>query len=346
MPVLRLLAVGLGKILSKVFGLATMTFFGRMPSRDDDRIAAIGVGSLLWLSLAVAALWPALAELLIPFVDDAGAARATSALLAVGLPPVIGLLVAAMHNNRGAGARSHLTHTVGGYVYAAVISVAVTALIVVVPLLKASYIVKRFTVVRVMIMIPAGCYARTIEHFEGILREAGFDASIEEPNRLMRLLFRWLGWVLGRIFHREVADELKVLRGWCEGDWFEVTVHAADVSIIGSRRATHLVHAALVDGMDERVVHLTWDDASQALEQRVRDARDRIEAGEAVDDDELRGFVDELARLELDREAWDAVRRLVYRLEVDAARAGLLPPPEDQREGGTHHAAASASGES
>ncbi len=39
MPPIRFTAFGTAKTLSKIFGLATMACFGRMPSRDDDQLA-------------------------------------------------------------------------------------------------------------------------------------------------------------------------------------------------------------------------------------------------------------------------------------------------------------------
>jgi hypothetical protein len=322
MPVIRFLAVGLGKVLSKVFGLATMSFFGRMPSRDDDRIAMIGIASLTWLTLVVAAFVPALAEAMVPFLDDEDLARRLTVATVIVLPPVIGAVAATMHNNRGSTIAGKLGYLASGYLYAAVIGVTVTALIVTVPLIKASYLVKRFTVVRTMVMIPEGAYDEALDHLREVLRSAGLECSVQAPSSFILTPFRWLGWVLGRVFDRDVADKMCVLRGRHDGDWFEIAVHAADISIIGNRRVAHLVHAALVDGLDERVLYLTWDDESQALERRIRHARERLDAGKPVERAELERMVEQLAALQLDREAWDAVRRLIYRLERDAERLG------------------------
>lgn len=321
MPIVRLLAVGLGKLLSKVFGLATVSFFGRMPSRDDDRIALIGVLSLTWLTLVAGALWPTFAELFIPFVDDEEVARTASLVLAVVTPPAIGIVTATMHNNRGRGPKRALGYVVSGYVYATVIGLTVVGIVVTVPVLKASYLLRRFTVARVMVMIPAGEYERAVAQLRSILSEAGIEHAEEELNRVIRGQFRLLGWILARVFNRDVADDMRVLRGEHDGEWFEVTIHAADISIIGRRRAVHLVRASLVERLGDDVVYLTWDDESQALEDDARDYRGSIRRGSPVDREGIDDLVARLARIQLDKEPWDAMRRLLYRLERDNERA-------------------------
>lgn len=321
MPIVRFLAISLGKLLSKVFGLATMSFFGRMPSRDDDRIALIGVASLTWLATAIAAVVPAAAEMMIPLVDDDEVARWTAVALTVMMPPAIGGLVATLHNHRGEGVGAGVRHVVRGYQYAAVIGLTVTALVVVVPIVKANYLARRFTVVRCMVMIPDGAYDDTVDHLREVLASAGIEAEVEEPNRAISWLFRWLGWVLGQVFARDIPRRLRVLRGQHDDDWFEITVHAADLTIIGHRWVAHLVRARLVEGIDERVLYFTWDDDSQALEERIRSCRATLAEGGQVTRDTLDEMIEDLAHLQLDGEAWDSVRRLVYRLERDAAGA-------------------------
>ena len=317
-PIVRFIIVGLGKVLSKVFGLATMSFFGRMPSRDDDRIALVGILSLTWLTLLVGGLWPGFAELFIPFVEDATAAQVASAALAAVLPLAIGGITATMHNNRGAG--PVLGYIFSGYVYAAVIGLTVTGIVVTVPVLKASYLVRRFAVARVMIMIPAGRYDEAFERVHSILEDVGIHARAEEINPVIRGHFRALGWILGRVFRRDIADDMRVLRGRQDGDWFEVTVHAADISIIGTRRVVHRVRATLVEHLGDEVIYLTWDDTSQQLEDDAASYRARIRDGEPVARADIATLVDRLAGVQLDQEPWDALRRMLYRLECDNER--------------------------
>lgn len=320
MPIVRFLTVGLGKMLSKVFGLATMSFFGRLPSRDDDRIALVGVLSLTWLSLLVASAWPSAAELFIPFVDDEDLARLIAVALVVLVPLGVGFVVATMHNNRGSGLPDMLRYVLSGYLYVAVIGATVAAIVVTVPVLKASYIVRRFSVSRFMVMIPAGHYDTAVDRIRDILIEGDIEVSDEQVHPVISTLFRLLGWILGRVFDRDVADEMRALRGWQDGDWLEITVHAADISIIGSRRVVHLVRATLAEHLGDESVYLSWDDRSQALEDDINACRRRLQDGHPPDQHHLDDLVARLSTLQLDQEAWDAVRRLLYRLERDTAR--------------------------
>ena len=332
MPVLRFIAFGLAKTLSKLFGLATMTLFGRLPSRDDDKIALVGVLSLTWLPVVVAVFVPAAAKVIVPFApDDDMAARGIALTLAIVIPLVAGGVVARMHNNRNRGWKRALAYVVSGFVYVPIIGVVVAAIVVVVPLLKASHLVQRFAVNRIMVMAPAGSYERLVEHLADRLRSAGMEVEIERPHAMIVGLFRALGAILGRVFDRDVASDIKSLRGDADGDWFEVTVHGADITIVGKRPVACRVQAILIEAMDERIVYMTWDDASQALEDRIRVLRERLEGGEDVDPAEIDALVDDLAALSLGREEWDAVRRLIYRLEGDALRARARRPPARER---------------
>ena len=61
----------------------------------------------------------------------------------------------------------------------------------------------------------------------------------------------------------------------------------------------------------------------------MREQRERLEAGDEPDLDEVRQLAEDLAGLELDKEEWNNVRRNLYRLERDAyARAGGRQDPE------------------
>jgi hypothetical protein len=142
-------------------------------------------------------------------------------------------------------------------------------------------------------------------------------------------MFRLLGYVLGHIFQRDIADRMQAIRGRdVDDEWFEVTVHAADLSVIGRQKPACRVLAVLAEELDERALYFTWDDDSQALEDRMREFREQLEDGEEPDLDAVRQLGEDLAELELDKEEWNNVRRNLYRLERDAyaAAAGREDP--------------------
>jgi hypothetical protein len=319
---MRYIAIAIAKTLSKVFGLATMAFFGRMPSREDDKMSMVGIVSLLWIPMVVASFVPAFAETIIPFApDDEEITRWMAIALVVIIPLVVGITVAMMRNNRERGLRHSIVQVLLGFPYTVIIGVTVSLVIIAVPVIKITYLVRRFEVMRILVMIEPQAYQGTVDHVVGRLEAHGVETKVDDPNRLIGFLFRVLGWVLGRIFHRDVAEEMRVIRPAQDDidrdDWFEITLHAADMTIIAPQEVASRLHAILVDAMDERVLYLTWDDESQELEDRIRRARQRLDDGELLEREETEQLVDDLAGLALGKEEWDAVRRLIYRLERD-----------------------------
>jgi hypothetical protein len=325
MPFVRFIVYGIAKTLSKVFGLATMSFFGRLPSRDDDKMALVGLLAISWLPVVVAIPFPAFGEMIIPFApEDEGMIRVIAAVTAVLLPLTVGLVVSQMHNqsHRSRGAR--LSQVAKGFWYTPVIGLTVAAVVVVVPLVKVTHITRRLDVQRLLVMIPEGSYEQVLDHARERLRERGIEVERRPPNTVIQTLFRVLGFVLQHVFDRDVADDMQLLRGHdVDGGWFEITVHAADISIIGKQRQTCRLHAVLAEELDERIVYFTWDDDSQELEDRMRGLRERLEAGEQVEIDGAEQLAEDLAGLELDKEEWNNVRRNLYRLERDICRSWL-----------------------
>ena len=133
--------------------------------------------------------------------------------LAIAIPAAVGFIVSRMHNNAGAEQRSTARHLLHGFWYTPVIGAAVCGVILVVPFVKTSYLVRRFDVQRMMVMIPAGRYDAALEHVVDGLRRRGLEVEVGDPERSIELMFRLLGFVLGHIFCRDVADRMKSVRG-------------------------------------------------------------------------------------------------------------------------------------
>jgi hypothetical protein len=333
MPILRFVVYGIAKTLSKVFGLATMAFFGRMPSRDDDKLAAVGLVAVSWVPVVVAIFWPALAEVIIPFApDDETVLRWIAIGLTMTMPLVAGLLVARVHNRQDGDGPSRVAALLHGYWYTPVIGLTVVAVVIAVPLIKAGHIAKRFEVQRLLVMIPAGSYEQVVDHAAETLRRRGLTADVKDASWPLARMFNLLGFVLGHIFGREVATEMKVIRGRdADDEPYEVTIHAADVTILGKQKQSSRVFAVLAEELDEREVFFTWDDDSQEVERRLSEQRQILEDGGEPDLEVVRQLAEDLAQLELDTEEWNNVRRLLFRLERDTyARHADLPDPEPE----------------
>jgi hypothetical protein len=319
MPVLRFVALAFAKTFSKIFGVATITFFGRIPSRDDDKVAFVGLLSLTWLALLVAVVIPSLAELVMPGLpEDETLIRTISAVLVVVIPPLNGVIITRLHNQDGGG-RAVVRHLVLGFGYTAVIGGVVVAIVVVVPVVKASHILRRYELMSLAVMVPEGAYDEVLESIADLLKRYGVEAEIVDPNPVVGRLFHALAWVEGRIFCREhAAKQMKSVRGESdEGDPYEVILHATDVTIVGRQRESSHIYAILAEHLEHPGLYFTWDDDAQEVEDEIVRLRDRLGSGEAVSEDDVDRLREALRELQLAPEEWNALRRLLYRLEIE-----------------------------
>lgn len=323
MPVFRMVALAFAKTFSKLFGVATITFFGRAPTRDDDKLGIVGLLSLAWVFVVVAVFVPALAEVLFPFLpDDEAFVRGAAIAGAVVLPPIIGVILTRLEN-RDSGPRAVAREAVFGYPYAAVVGLLVIALVVVVPIVKVSYIFRMFDLKHIAVMIPPDKFRAVLDEIREALVAHGIEVEIRDPERPILWVFQGLAFVEGKIFRRSMTRRMKVLTGHIDGGddrWFEVTVHATDISIIGRKAETTCIMAILSEDLDERNMYFTWDDSSQALEDRIAACQTAVERGEEVDEGDITRMCTELRELSLSSEEWNAVRRQLYRLERDFYR--------------------------
>ena len=323
MPLVRFLVVGVAKVLSKVFGLATMTFFGRMPSRDADKMAIVALLSLTWLVALAGLAVPDLAEMLPGMPEDDTARRLIALATVLVIPVVNGAIISRVHNREG-GVRDTLVQVVGGFPYTAIIGGVVAAVVVTVPLVKANYIVRRFETKHLMVMIPEGRYDDAFEHMIELLEDHDAAPQPAQANPLVRGMFRALTFVIERIFRRRIATDMRVIRGEVgDGGWYEITMHATDITILGRDTQTSMLLPVLADELDERILYFTWDDESQQVEGEMSDIRQRLEDGEEVEPDEVAELAERVRGLGLDKEEWDALRRNLYRLERDLYRIRL-----------------------
>jgi hypothetical protein len=269
-----------------------------------------------------AVFFPELGELIIPFLpDDEALIRGVAIALAVGLPPLNGVILSRMHN-RDSSLRAVAKEIPLSYGYAAVISLLVVALVVVVPVVKISYIFRMFDLKHIAIMIREGTYDDVLDQVQGALAKHGVEVAPQRPQKVIWWLFRALTWMEGTIFRRDMAADMMVLRGETPGGgWFEVTLHATDISIIGRKAETTLIMAILAEELDETHLYFSWDDESQELEDRIRDAQATLAEGGSLEPEAIDQMCDDLRELALSQEEWNAIRRQIYGLERDYYRS-------------------------
>lgn len=322
MPIVRIIGLVIAKTLSKIFGLATITFFGRVPSRDDAKAGGVGLISVIWLVVLAAIPFPSVGHTVFPFIDEDPVIRVVAAGFAVVLPPIAGFIVASMHNRRHERGLATLREMVFGYGYCTIIGVLVVLLVVVVPIVKVSYIFRLFDLRHIAVMVADGTYDDVVRQIRGALKRHGMETEVSRPHWTIYRIFTALAWIEGHIFRRHVAREMLMLEGeTSDGDSFEVTVHATDISILGRTKAAAMVMAVLSEELDERYLYLTWDDDAQELEDRIQELSRRLEeTGEPPEDEEISELCDRLRGLSLETEEWNAVRRQLFRLECASLR--------------------------
>jgi hypothetical protein len=327
MPLIRLVGLAIAKTFSKLFGLATITFFGRLPSKDDSKVGAIGLIAVTWYVVLAAIFFPPVGELIFPFLSDEDELiRGLAIALGILMPLLAGFLVTRLENrSEERDARSVAREMVYGYGYCAIIGALVIVLVAVVPIVKGSYILRQFDLKHIAVMIDGEGYQKVLEHIQSALDEHDLGTTVERPHWSIYKIFTSLAWIEGHIFRREVADEMLILRGTTPQDEkFEVTLHATDISVLGSQHATTMVMAVLAEELDERLLYFSWDDQSQALEDRIRDLRTDLEEGRGLPtDDDIIELCDELRELSLETEEWNSIRRRLFALESACLRTRL-----------------------
>jgi hypothetical protein len=326
MALLRIFGYAVAKTFSKLFGLATITFFGRLPSKDDDKVGAIGLISITWFVVLAAIPFPEVGHFAFPFIEDESLLRGLAIFFAVVLPPVNGFLVTRIGNrSEERGLAQVARELLFGYGYTTIIGGLVILLVVVVPVVKASYILRLFDLKHVAVMIN-GDYEEAVDQIREGLRRNGLETEVRSPHWTIYRIFTALAWIEGHIFRREVADEMLILRGRTPQDEkFEVTLHATDISVLGNQHATTMVMAIIAEELDEEHLYFSWDDESQAIEDRIRELRLGLRdgSGPVPDEEEIRELCVGLRDLSLETEEWNSIRRQLYMLENECLRARL-----------------------
>lgn len=323
---MRLILVAILKALSKLFGLATVTFFGRAPSQDDDKVGLVGLLSLSLLALLVAVAAPQLGKTMLPLLpDDDAVVRSTALALVAADGLIVGLLIGRTANRRERGARLALT-AVQGYGYALVIGALTLALAIVVPVVKVSHLLRRLDMQHLAVMITPDAFDDVEGHLVRTLRAHDLDVEVTRENRVMAALFHALVWVQEKIFRRDMAGKVSLIRGELSQGPLVVELHPTDIAVRGRRDDAAHAFGVLADTLDHRDVYFSWDERAQQLEDRIRRGRDAAADGQPPGDADIAALAEKLRTLALESQQWAALRRQVHRLEADALRARLGEP--------------------
>ncbi|PYZ97092.1 hypothetical protein CR205_00340 [Alteribacter lacisalsi] len=316
MPYFRVILTAIAKMLSKVFSMATLTFFGRIPSRDNSKVSLMGLLSLYWLYIFISVLFPDLAEMFIPFIpDDDTIIRITSIVIFILLPLAVGFISTRMENRSENG--SVVKQTLMGYPYALTLGTLASLLIVIIPLMKLPKLLKMHEQTQFAIMIRKGKYDDVLAELKEILDSHGIEADVHSPNRFIWTCFITLAYVLESIYNKKLAKRMKYISVNVDGEDVEITLHATDISMIGPRKQVYFLKHLLSEELEPENIFFTWDESVQEVEEKICSLKKRLYEGKDISHSEITELTDNLRTRPLTNEDWNAVRRQIYKLERD-----------------------------
>ncbi|PSL46868.1 hypothetical protein B0H94_10518 [Salsuginibacillus halophilus] len=324
MPYFRFIIIVSSKTLSKIFQMATATFFGRMPSKDDSKISMAGLLSLYWVFIGGSVIFPEAADIFIPFLpEDETIIFIASLSLFLLLPLVVGYITSRVENQRH---RSTFVQMMKGYPYTFLVGFLVIGLVIIVPIIKFPQIIKLRSLKHMAVMVKKGQYDEALKAVKATLNEYNIDFHVQDPPGYLWWPFVILTWVQASIFNRQMAKRMKILKGELNGETVEIILHATDLSIIGSEKEVMQVMGMLAEGIDEHYLYFSWDDSSQKVEDQIYHWQQQLADGETIPVEDIESVLQELRTLPLSMDEWNAIRRQLYRVERDNYKNKCVEP--------------------
>lgn len=332
-PLLAFVGRFVGKVLTTAFGWASIMLFGRVPQSKQLLLAAISLGSILWLAVLVGIVFPDAGTFLIGFVPAPEFVaedwiRLAMLVLAVVLPLLIGVaglfLLDAADRPGGLGLAAAVLR---GYPYTAVLALILVTMVVVAPVRKLRSIFKRWEDAHVAVVVQPGGYERVASDVERTLDTAGLEIGRARAPVVLELPSKLLAAVGGESVRRLVPDRLFVLKS----RELEVTLHPADIAISGTRVAVARSRAAIAAEMPFTAAYLTTSKEGQQVEDVLRAVTEGRAAGGALAEVDRR-----LARMVIPHEEWEVLYRERLQVERELARRSARPREAGAEEDGSH----------
>jgi hypothetical protein len=328
-PLLAFIGRQIGRIVQMAFGWATILLFGRVPQRKQLLLAAVALGSILWIVTLVGVLLPDVGAWLIAFVPAPDFIaedwiRLTMLILAIALPLAVGaggmMLMDPADRPKGVGGK--VVQVLRGYPYAAVLSLVILFLLVVAPIFKLRTIIKRWEDAHIPIVIKPDGYERVAGELEDAVDGAGLELTRARAPRALEAPSRLLAAVGGASVRRLVPDRIVMLRARD----LEVTIHPSDVAVAGSKEAVARARAAVANRLTKTEAYLTASEESQEIEDALRALRHPADTDDALAT--LEAIDARLARLTVPYEEWEVLYRQRLQIERDLLRARVIEPSD------------------
>jgi len=326
----------MGSILNTAFGWATLTLFGRSPRSRQTALSILSFGSVIWIIALCGAIWPSFSTFLLAFVTVPDFlkpwVRALMLLLVAVVPLAIGLATRRLQNDSGRkGSAAEVTAAMlRGYSYALGFGLTFVMLLVLVPLSKLRDVIRGWTTTHIPVVVESSDYRGVLDELHESLRERGIETRLERVSWVLRAPTRVLGLFAGRSLAALVSEDMKAMRA----ENLEILLHPSDLVVAGRPERTAPAAAVLLERLLYTRAHLTWDEESQRLEERLhailKDALEhRAPAGAAhaaevasgSSDRRLRNVESDLRRTHLPYEEIEKLFRIKLQVETEVLRA-------------------------
>ncbi len=296
--------------------MATLTFFGRIPSQDDSKVSFMGLISLYWMYILVTTVFPDLADTFIPLMpDDDTIVRIASIILIIVIPLINGYISTKLRNRDPD--HSKLKQVFMGYPYTMILGTMSMILLVLIPIIKLPHIIKMHSQQQFAVMIRKGRYDNVLQEVQDTLSRHEIDTKIHDPKKIVWVNFMMLSYVLEHIFNFKIAKKMKYVTASLEKKDVSITVHATDISITGPKQEVCEVKHILSEEMKPVDFYFSWDHELQQIEDNIQEMRHKLENNEDIDMEALDKFTQKLRKASLGNEDWNAIRRQIYKLERD-----------------------------
>ena len=323
-PLLAFVGRQVGRVVQMAFGWATILLFGRVPQDKQLLMAAVPLGSILWVVAVIGVVFPDVGTFLIAFIPtpdfvDEAWIRIAMLVLATLLPLAVGFAgLMLMHpDDRPAGIGGKIVQVLRGYPYAPVLALVILFLLIVAPIFKLRTIIKRWEDAHIPIVVQPGAYERVAEDLEAAVDAAGLDLERAGAPRVLEIPSRLLAAVGGNSVRRLVPDRVVMLRAKA----LEVTIHPSDVAVAGSKEAVARARAAIAARLTKTEAYLTSSKEGQEIEDTIRKVHESGSRQAAVT--ALEKIDERLARLVIPYEEWEVLYRQRLQTERDLLRGTL-----------------------
>lgn len=327
-----------GRILNTAFGWATVMLFGKVPEHRQTQLSIMGLGSMVWLVVALGVAFPRFGAFLLAFVplpewvDDFWVRMI---MLALTLLVPIGVGVLALYvvdkEQRPKGLARKAKAVLRGYPYTVGLALTLVLMIVVAPVVKVRDLLRRWDSAHVAMVVEPKDYLDVVGDVQRVLRAGGFETHRERANWMLRAPTKVFTFFAGGAFENLVADRLTVLKS----PKVEVLLHPSDLVIRGKERDVTRARALITENLTFTKAYQTWSKDANQIEDRLVAIWQTVKAeGDARPGpslEELRSIERDLKTLELSFDEWEVLYRekMIVERGLLQVMAGLIERPKD-----------------